>query len=255
MKSVSESAATTADHSEPAPEGEVNAASPFGGRLRPVCATFADMRLRVGDQLPFETRMPIAGGQASVQILGWLEGNSLMVTAPRNTAGRVPLDIGNSVTLRAFTGKSAYAFRTVVTRLAYQPFPYVHLRFPEKVESVVIRGSFRHRLKLPASVQQAGSTRDGTIVDIGTSGAQVELASPLESSAESLRISTSLTLHGVPVTLDVQASIRSATVQAGDDGESRHRYGVEFRELTPNDRLVLGSLLWYEMHEHPREVA
>lgn len=31
--------------------------------------------------------------------------------------------------------------------------------------------------------------------------------------------------------------------------------GVEFRSLPPSDRLILGSLVWYQMYEHPQSVA
>jgi hypothetical protein len=42
---------------------------------------------------------------------------------------------------------------------------------------------------------------------------------------------------------------------AARDGTPRYQYGVEFRNLQPNDRLILGSLVWYQMYEHPRSVA
>ena len=45
----------------------------------------------------------------------------------------------------------------------------------------------------------------------------------------------------------------AVVVEGYTDVVVSHQYGVEFEDLTPNDRLVLGSLLWFEMHEHPSE--
>ncbi len=212
------------------------------------------MRLKIGDMLPLEGRQAFAGGQANVGLIGWLEPVSLIVTLPRNAAGLVPLDIGDQVTLRAFTGKSAFAFRTTVVRVAYQPFGYAHLRFPEKIDAVVIRTSFRHRMQLPAMVQHAGGSAVPALIrNIGTSGALIESTVPLDAAGTLFTMSTDFELHGVPVHLDLSATIRSARSQLDAAGATAYQYGVEFQSLAPNDRLILGSLLWYEMHEHPAE--
>lgn len=212
------------------------------------------MRLKVGDLLPLEARLPFAGGVATVQLLGWLERASILVTLPRNAAGLVPLDVGDQVTMRAFTGKSAFAFRTTVLRAAYQPFGYAHLRFPQQIDAVVIRSSFRHRLSLPASVRQGdGAPTPAIIRNIGTSGALIETATPLSHPGAMLTVSTDFELHGVAVHLDLQAAVRSSREVADDAGARAHQSGVEFQNLAPNDRLILGSLLWYEMHENPAD--
>lgn len=212
------------------------------------------MRLKVGDMLPLEGRLAFAGGQANVGLLGWLEGVSLIITLPRNAAGLVRLDAGDPVTLRAFTGKSAFAFRTTVLRVAYQPFGYAHLRFPDKIDAVLIRTSFRHRMQLPATVRHGDAAAIPAIIrNIGTSGALIETTVSLGAAGSSLTLSTDFELHGVPVRLDLSAAIRSARSQLDAAGGTAHQYGVEFQALAPNDRLILGSLLWYEMHENPAE--
>ncbi len=204
--------------------------------------------------LPLEGRQVVAGGQANVQLIGWLEPLSLITTLPRNTAGLVPLDVGDPVTLRAFTGRSAFAFRTTVQRVAYQPFGYAHLKFPDKIDAVVIRSSFRHRMQLPATVTHGGGSPVPAIIrNIGTSGALIESTVPLDAAGPSFTLSTDFELHGVAVRLDLSASIRSSRSQLDDAGAPAYQYGVEFQAPAPNDRLILGSLLWYEMHEHPAE--
>jgi hypothetical protein len=214
------------------------------------------MRLKVGDQVHLEPSRRIVGGRASVTMLGWLEGESVIVTAPQNDAGRLVLQEGELVLMRAFTGKSAFAFRATVLKMAYLPFHYVHLSFPDKVEGVAIRSSPRCRVRLPAVITADGKTAgQGNIIDIGTAGALIETVEPLGQDDSVIEIAFSHELHGVPVSLALRAQVCGAKSAAARDGTPRYQYGVEFRNLQPNDRLILGSLVWYQMYEHPRSVA
>jgi hypothetical protein len=70
-----------------------------------------------------------------------------------------------------------------------------------------------------------------------------------------IQIAFSFELHGVPVSLELRAQVHGKKSTAAHDATPRHQYGVEFRDLQPNDRLILGSLVWYEMYEHPQSVA
>ncbi len=218
-------------------------------------STFAEMRLKVGDPVHLEPPRRVAGGRATVTVLGWLEGRSVIVTAPENAAGRLVLHDGESVLLRAFTGRSAYAFRSTVLKAAHQPYHHLHLSFPDGIESVAIRASPRCRVRLPVRISAGDSAPgQGTILNIGTTGALIETAGAPGKEAL-VQLVFSLELHGVPVSLDLRAQICGAKGSPAGDGAPRSQFGVEFKELQPNDRLVLASLVWYLMHEHPRSVA
>ena len=136
------------------------------------------------------------------------------------------------------------------------PFHYLHLTFPDKAEGVDIRRSPRCRLNLSAVITAAGAeASQGTILDIGTVGALIEVAKPLGQDEGMIKIAFSFELHGIPVSLDLSAQVRGKKSAAGSDAAHRHQYGVEFSNLQSNDRLMLGSLVWYEMYEHPQNVA
>ena len=246
----------SADPVEPASAQDDNPSTPPQAPQVPQRASFAEMRLKVGDSIPLEPTRRIAGGRANARVVGWVDGLSLLVTMPENSAGRVLLQEGEQVLLRAFTGKSAFAFRTVVQRAAYQPLAYLHLDFPAQVERVQIRNSFRYRVNLPCNVSSAdGSAAPGRLVNIGTTGALLEMVTAPGASAEELRIALSFELHAAPVTLDLRARVRTAKNLAPAEGTPRHHLGVEFLELQASDRLVLGSLLWYQMLEHPENAT
>ena len=218
--------------------------------------TFRHMHLKVGDRLHLEPPRRIAGGRASLIMLGWFEGKSVITTAPQNGAGRVLLLEGEPVLVRAFTGKNVFAFRSTVLKIAYIPFDHLHLRFPDTVEGVAIRRSPRCRLHLSVRVTAGGiAAGAGSILDIGTAGALIETATPLGQDEELIQIAFSFDLDGVPVSLNLQAQVRGRKTSLTPDGEPRHQYGVEFRNLQPNDRLILGSLVWYHVYEHPSSAA
>lgn len=219
-------------------------------------ASFADMRLKVGDQIHLEPPMAVAGGRATATVLGWLEGASLIVTAPQNAAGRLVLQEDELVLLRAFTGTSAYAFRAAVLKMARQPFHHMHLSFPDKVDGVAVRSSPRCRLRLPVRITADGRAPDeGAILNIGTTGALIETAELLERGQGSIQMAFSFELHGVPVALELRAQVCGEKSKPAADTAARRQYGVEFTQMQPNDRLILGSLVWYRMYEYPRSVS
>ncbi len=102
-----------------------------------------------------------------------------------------------------------------------------------------------------------GTSPDGaaSIVNIGTNGALLETVALVDKDAGPIRIAVSFELYGVPVSLDLSAEVRAAKTEPAADGFPRHQCGVEFKDLQPNDRLALGSLLWFQMHEHPDHAA
>jgi hypothetical protein len=230
-------------------------AVPIPGRTAKSLYTFAQMHVKVGDELSLEPPSQTGGGRTSVMVLGWLEGQSLIVTAPQSNGVRLALQQGELVLIRAFTGKSAFAFRATVQKTAHQPFDYLHLSFPNKVEGVDIRTSPRCRLNLPVTITGGVAAGQGNIVNIGTTGALIETAGPLAQDGDMLQIAFSFELHGVPVSLEVRAQVHAKKSAAAPAATPIHQYGVEFRDLQPNDRLILGSLVWYEMYEHPQSVA
>lgn len=214
------------------------------------------MHLKVGDQVHLEPPRRLAGGRATVVILGWREGQSVLATAPMNAAGRLVLQEGEQVLLRAFTGRSAFAFRATVLRTAHQPFHYLHLSFPDKVDGVAIRSSPRCRVNLATEIASGNAAScAGKILNIGTTGALIECAVRLDKERWLVRIAFAFELHGVPVSLDLHAQVCVEKDAPTAEGAQRYQYGVEFKELQPNDRMVLGSLVWYQMYEHPRSVT
>jgi hypothetical protein len=215
------------------------------------------MHLKVGDKIPIETvhSREIKSKRLLAKIVGWSEGSSLLVSLSPQMIHAGLIKDNEQVLLRAFTGKTAFAFSTTVLKIEHFPFTYLHLSFPKKVEAVEVRSSFRHGVRLPATITTDGKADvSGDILDIGMTGVRIGTIEPLQDETP-IRLATQFELHEVPVSLDLHAQVRSSKSVPDAHGTAHYEYGMEFQNLQPNDRLILGSLLWYQMQMHPERTA
>ena len=217
---------------------------------------FTDIHLNVGDTVYLDFSGARAHGRASSTVLGWREGVSVMVTQPLAADKPLQLFESESVTLRVFTGRSAFAFKGNVLKTNSLPFPYVHLSFPKRVQAVEIRKSPRSRVDMPATFSVDGQHVGlGIIVDLGTAGALLDTGEVLDTSVESLQLAVSFELHDVPVSLDLHARILGMKGYSSQGEQTSVQYRLAFDQLKPNDRLVLSSLLWFQLYEHPETIV
>ena len=208
---------------------------------------FRDMHLKVGDRVQLEPPPHAQLGRLSSLVVGWVERQSLILTVPRSASGRVSLQPGELVVVRAFTGRSAYAFRCSVLRKATNPFDYLYLTFPEAIDGVGVRSSPRFRLRMPAKISSQAATAVAAWIDnMGATGASIACGEPLGRVGDRIEVAFDLVLHDVPVALALQSEIRTV-----DDAGSVHRHGVCFVEPSPNDRLVLAAFVWFNMYDNP----
>jgi hypothetical protein len=231
---------------QPAPE-EATAADPARAGKR--ATQFREMRLRVGDQVQVEPPAQAAHGRASAKVVGWVEGQCIILTGPQARARRIYLQAGEVVVVRVFTGRSAFAFGSTVLKTTATPVDYLHLSFPDSIAGVDVRNSPRFRLCLPAKAAAHGAEAlDATIDNIGCTGALIVCSHALGAVGDPVTVAFDVVLHDVPVSLSLQGEIRSVDSAA----DSPHRYGIAFVDPSPNDRLVLAALIWFNMYENPR---
>lgn len=216
---------------------------------------FADMHLAVGDRLQIECSSGSGLGRAFARVIGYAEHHSLLVTAPMAGPHRIDLVENDMVVVRVFSRQSAFAFRASVLRACRLPFHYVHLSYPESVQGSVIRKATRVRAELPCTAQPAGSGEPvpGTIQNISATGLLLCTHAPLGERDGALQLQFGLPLHELDATLDVRADIRNLREDADEDGPAYH-YGLDFRELAPNDRLLIKSFVYQTIIEQPRRI-
>lgn len=206
--------------------------------------SFESIGLPIGSSLVLE-RVE-TGKKYPVQLLGFRLHRSLMVTAPQTKGAEVLLDSGEALNVRFINGKTVGAFESQVVFRCYQPFSYIHLSYPEQIESIDVRNAERVSADLEASV-------DSDFVMVGDWPKQVVLRNLSESGlcfvsdeflgliGHELNFSVTLSINTIEKTLCLPGVIRNIEHLTLDSGQKEYQVGVQFLTVDENDFLVLSS--------------
>jgi len=220
--------------------------------------TFYDMNLKAGDRIQLAPPASIGADRHIVKLIGYLDPVSILVTTPVVNNVPVPLLKDDEIVARIFSGKNAFGFACSVTRVCKLPFEYLHLSFPQEIQGAVIRKSPRIRLRIIATITSpdnpAAEPASGMIVNISSSGALVDARKPLGEKGRKLHLTFRVNLHNLDVLLQTDAVIRSVFTDADAGGAKALHHGIEFEALQPNDAMLLHSLIYQHMVDHPHNV-
>jgi hypothetical protein len=218
--------------------------------------TFDDMRLQIGDALQLQG---VAGRERYyVKLIGCAPGGSVLVTTPTLDGHVQLIREGQGFIARAFSGRSAFAFNTLVHRVCNVPYPYLHLQFPRVVEGVAVRREARIRLRVIASVARIslpGEPAPAVIGDLSPSGARKEARDKLADKGDALQLSFRLRFDQDDAYFVTDAIVRSLRkeLRGADAAELHFMHGVEFVGMQPNERLLLRTLILQRLAEGRRE--
>lgn len=225
--------------------------------------SFDDMRLRVGDRIQLQPPSIVSPERYTVRLIGYLDNSSLLVTLPKTNGVRVPLRENDTVVARIFSSQSAFGFSTRIERICKIPYDYMHLDFPAEIQGAVVRKAPRVRTRIIASIappdSQGETTRwSGVIVNLSANGALIKARQALGERDQLIRVSFRVNLHGIDTLLNVHAVLRSiaedeANFQTQADPMINH--GVQFQDVAANDSVILQSLIYQQMIEHPHTLA
>jgi len=143
------------------------------------------------------------------------------------------------------------AFRAGVTRVCRQPFHYLHLTYPQAIETALARNARRTRLNLPAQVVPASGEGAAALViieNISIEGAQLESSTELGAVGTSIQLVASLQLDRIGErTVTLPAEIRNSKQQEGEDGKLVFHYGVQFVSPPLESDLALAAFVYREL--------
>lgn len=204
---------------------------------------FTETRCRPGDVL--QLQLSGAEQRYPAKLIGYVNEKTILITAPGNGSQLLMLRENQSLTVRSFSGTSAYAYHSQIIRTCNSPLPYLHLSWPKSVHKVPIRGSTRVDYNLSGTAlnlnQDASRNQYPVqIVDLSTSGAAFVASRPVGKKNDALRLSFAAKIHAIEVNPDLNGVIRS--VQPGEDGASI-RYGIQFLNLSLLDTLTLQGMV------------
>ncbi len=222
---------------------------------------FDAMNLKVGDRLQIQPPAQLSPERFLVKLIGYVNNVSLLVTAPMTTHGlRLQLIEGEKLVVRIFSSQNAFGFASTIEKVCKLPFDYLHLSFPAEVQGMVIRKAPRVRTKIIASVNagaQGTDSASGMISNLSANGALLDARRNLAEKGDTLKVSFRVNLHNIDAYLTVNAAVRAVFTDEVVDssGTALIHHGLEFVNLQPNDSVILQSMIYQQMIEHPHTLA
>lgn len=214
----------------------------------------AELALGVGGVLNLQLSHRHNGQRWNARLIGFLEGESVLVTTPRNGGAPVPFYMDDELTVRYLAGREIHGFTTWIQKVATQPYPYLHLAFPKAIERVTIRQEERVPMDLPAKYQclkQRDVAGDGHLLDLSAAGALLKAPNGLGEVGDELELQFDVSFAGSQTHIEVGAIIRNIKADEGRDADDEVKlYGLQFRDLSDQSRLFIKGFVYERIIEH-----
>lgn len=212
------------------------------GDNAPAPVSLAQMLLSPGDMLQLQASGAKPGGRHPVRLIGYHSPVSLLVTAPEVSGRLVFIKEGQHFLVRGFVGQDAVAYSTRVLKSNLSPFAYLHLAWPEEVQTIRIRSTARVPVGLVCAVIHEKGQSSARMIDLSPGGARVVSGAPLGDSGDHIQLAFRINPGGAEVYLKLQALIRGA-VQEGD----KFTTGLEFIDVSEADNLYLSNMVYQHL--------
>ncbi|WP_027853950.1 flagellar brake protein [Marinobacterium litorale] len=211
----------------------------------------AELAPRVGERVRLEARS--SRGRFNVQLIGYRQSGSVVVTAPRQSGSAVVLSEGAVLTARMMAGNWVCSFDTRLIKVQAQPYPHWHLAFPEQVDARRLRTHTRVPVNLAVSVDlddsemgMMGAPVSAWCSDIHIEGACIEAPKLLAKIGQKIFVTARVSVAGIDHVVLAPAVVRKLhELESGAFNVIAH--GVEFVELEEDTRLILAGFV-YQQH-------
>lgn len=208
-------------------------------------SSLSQIQLAPGDLVQLQTLHPTHAERYQVRMIGFYAPVSLMVTSPTVQGRLVFVKEGQQFLVRGFVGKDAVAYKTRVIKSNLAPFPYLHLAYPETVQSMRIRGSSRVSVELVTAVNGPAGQGAAKIVDLSCGGARMMSPKPVAEKGDDVQLAFRINPSGLDVYLKINAKVRA--VSRDETANSQVATGVEFVDLNEQDRLYLTNMVYQNL--------
>ena len=211
-----------------------------------------EARLQIGDLINLQAQHGDRVERYSVRLLGMAKGRSVLVSTPMVDGHYLLMREGQALVLRAFSGKSAYAFPTQILKSVNTPYPYLHLAYPREVRSLVVRHGARADVRLICAIESLDTAKidpAGTIVNLSVGGALVVLKNAPGKREQKLRLKFKVVLNGIEALLEVDALIRAINRDYSGGTDTPYQMGVQFLEIPPEHSIPLLAFVYQALLE------
>lgn len=214
---------------------------------------FEELKLAYGYPLQLQTT-PSAGQpeRFSCRLIGCLPGRSILLSVPKQGGRLVKFRPGQKIVVRLMVDNGIGIFASIVEIQTQEPYPLLHLSYPESVTFKGIRNATRvavhEKIDVTNTSRELKPTAIGFISDISISGARIELVSDIAEIGNMLELRAQVDIRGIGQELILIGLIRSRVDPADnrDDG-ALVSYGVEFIKQSDAQHLVIYAYVFNQM--------
>lgn len=216
--------------------------------------SFEDMKIQVGARL----QLMLAHNRQAIyysSLIGYVAGEYLLVKLPIERGLSVPMQEGERVIVRVFSGVAVYTFTCSIESVLLAPRYYMHLSFPAEMKATPLRQAVRVKVNLPVQVLQApadqGHATEAALSDLSISGAFVTSGEELGAPGD--RISIAFAFRVQPTNQEVRiqtaATIRNcrrldAGAKANGHAALAYGAGIHFDGITAMEQVMLQHYLY-----------
>lgn len=213
---------------------------------------FEDMKLIYGYPLQLQTSN--SAGQPerfSCRLIGCLPGRSILLSVPKLAGKLVRFRAGQKVVARLMVDNGIGIFVSVVEAQTADPYPILHISYPDNVSFKGIRGATRVAIDEPVEMLNLTVSSEavisGSVVDVSVTGARIEATSEFGEIGNKIQVTMRVGVANIIRNLPLEAIIRSRGEIDPQNASNTIAYGVEFIEPDEDRRLLLYAYVYAQI--------
>ncbi|MCE3252126.1 MAG: flagellar brake protein [Cellvibrio sp.] len=222
---------------------------------------FEELKLTYGYPLQLQTAT-LAGQpeRFSCRLIGCLPGRSILLSVPKQAGKLIKFRVGQKIVVRLMIDNGIGIFAGVVESQTQDPYPILHLGYPDSVTFKGIRGATRVAVREKIEVTNISTESkvkvSGFLSDMSVSGARIELGDDIAEIGDTLELKAQVNIRDVNRELTLTGVIRSRVDPTDNPSEGvLISYGLEFANQPDEQRLVMYAYVFNQMALQENSVA
>ena len=222
---------------------------------------FEELKLTYGYPLQLQTAT-LAGQpeRFSCRLIGCLPGRSILLSVPKQAGKLIKFRVGQKIVVRLMIDNGIGIFAGIVESQTQDPYPILHLGYPDAVTFKGIRGATRVAVREKIEVTNMNAESKvkvpGFMSDMSVSGARIELGDDIAEIGDTLELKAQVNIRDVKRELILTGVIRSRVDPTDNLSEGvLISYGLEFANQPDEQRLVMYAYVFNQMALQENSVA
>lgn len=220
---------------------------------------FEQLKLHVGDRLQIEIPTQQHDQRYFTTLVGYVSGLSVLVRNPVVKGLTLPMRDDEKLIVRGFSGMETFTFETHVERVCLAPFPYLHLAYPEEIQTTPVRHEVRVKTRIPVKVMpsHADTSLDAIISNMSSGGILIDSEEELGNPQEEIGVSFHITVqpNDYDAHIDTQAVIQNVLMQDHPGRGILFQYGVKLLNLHSSQAILLQNRIYQQLLEDHHNIA